>query len=60
MATILRDWSYQYPWLYNSISWVSALSVGGEQRFRRLFLDGLNINRIKCLDRVLIKIFLNF
>jgi demethylmenaquinone methyltransferase/2-methoxy-6-polyprenyl-1,4-benzoquinol methylase len=43
MATILRDWSYQYQWLYDGISWLAALSVGGERRFRQLALDGLTI-----------------
>jgi demethylmenaquinone methyltransferase/2-methoxy-6-polyprenyl-1,4-benzoquinol methylase len=43
MATILRDWSYQYQWLYDSVSWLAALSVGGEQRFRQLALQGLTI-----------------
>ncbi|MEB3164167.1 MAG: methyltransferase domain-containing protein [Prochlorothrix sp.] len=43
MATILRDWSYRYPWFYNSISRVAALSVGGEGRFRRLALEGLKL-----------------
>lgn len=44
MATILRKWSYQYQWLYNSISKVSALAVGGEARFRQLALKGLSID----------------
>lgn len=43
MATILRDWSYRYPWLYQGISWLSALAVGGDYRFRRLFLQGLEL-----------------
>jgi len=43
VATILRDLSYQYQWLYDSISRVAALAVGGESRFRRLPLQGLNI-----------------
>ncbi|MGK7945910.1 MAG: class I SAM-dependent methyltransferase [Microcystaceae cyanobacterium] len=45
MATILRQWSYQYPWLYDGISRIAALSVGGERRFRQLALQGLTINR---------------
>lgn len=45
MATILRDWSYQFPWFYHSISWLAALNVGGEYRFRRLFLDGLDLTK---------------
>lgn len=43
MATILRDLSYRYQWLYDSISRVAALSVGGEARFRELALQGLAI-----------------
>jgi len=43
MATILRTWSYRYPWLYNTISQLSALAVGGEARFRQLALESLPI-----------------
>ncbi|UBF28021.1 class I SAM-dependent methyltransferase [Kovacikia minuta CCNUW1] len=51
MSTILRDWSYQYQWLYDSVSWLAALSVGGEGRFRQLALQGLKIEReMKVLD----------
>jgi ubiquinone/menaquinone biosynthesis C-methylase UbiE len=51
MATILRDWSYQFPWFYNRVSWLAALNVGGEQRFRRLFLKGLNLtSKMQVLD----------
>lgn len=51
MATILRDLSYQYQWLYDSISRLAALSVGGESRFRQLALEGLAISRdTKILD----------
>jgi demethylmenaquinone methyltransferase/2-methoxy-6-polyprenyl-1,4-benzoquinol methylase len=41
MATILRDWSYRYQWLYDGISRLAALSVGGEGRFRQLPLENL-------------------
>lgn len=44
MATILRDWSYQYPWLYQSIAQTTALLVGGNARLRRLPLQGLQID----------------
>ena len=44
MATILRDWSYQYQWLYDGFSRLAALSVGGERRFRQLALEGLPID----------------
>lgn len=51
MATILRDWSYQYQWLYDGISRLAALTVGGEARFRRLALQGLSIEPdTKILD----------
>ncbi|MGA0200634.1 MAG: class I SAM-dependent methyltransferase [Prochlorotrichaceae cyanobacterium] len=45
MATILRTWSYRHQWLYDSISRLAALSVGGEARFRRLPLMGLDLPR---------------
>lgn len=44
LTTILRRWSYQHQWLYDSISWTAALAVGGERRFRQLALDNLTIN----------------
>lgn len=51
MGTILRDWSYRYQWLYDLISRLAALSVGGEARFRQLALQGLTINpETKVLD----------
>jgi ubiquinone/menaquinone biosynthesis C-methylase UbiE len=51
MATILRDWSYRYPWLYDTISAIAALSVGGESRFRQLFLRDLQVDpQAKVLD----------
>ena len=43
MATILREWSYRYQWLYDAIARVAALSVGGEARFRQLALQGLTL-----------------
>jgi demethylmenaquinone methyltransferase/2-methoxy-6-polyprenyl-1,4-benzoquinol methylase len=43
MATILRDWSYRYQWLYDGISRVAALAVGGEARFRQLALEGVSL-----------------
>jgi ubiquinone/menaquinone biosynthesis C-methylase UbiE len=45
MATILRDLSYRYQWLYDTISNLAALSVGGEKRFRHLFLRDLSIDK---------------
>ncbi|ARV59616.1 SAM-dependent methyltransferase [Nostocales cyanobacterium HT-58-2] len=51
MATILRDWSYHYQWLYDSISRLAAVTVGGEGRFRQLALQGLTIHAdTKILD----------
>lgn len=44
MATILRDWSYRYQWLYDSVSKLAAIGVGGEDRLRRLALLGLPID----------------
>jgi demethylmenaquinone methyltransferase/2-methoxy-6-polyprenyl-1,4-benzoquinol methylase len=51
MATILRTWSYQHQWLYDSISRLAAIAVGGEGRFRRLALTGLDLPKnTKILD----------
>ena len=51
MATILRDWSYRYQWLYDAFSRLAALSVGGEARFRHLAMHGLTIHsETKVLD----------
>jgi demethylmenaquinone methyltransferase/2-methoxy-6-polyprenyl-1,4-benzoquinol methylase len=51
VGTILRTWSYQYQWLYDGISAIAALSVGGEARFRILSLQDLIIRGdTKVLD----------
>jgi len=51
VASILRTWSYQYQWLYDAISRLAAMSVGGESRFRQLPLQGLTIGaETKVLD----------
>lgn len=51
MATFLRDWSYRYQWLYNAVSSLAALAVGGEARFRQLALQGLKIDpEMQVLD----------
>ena len=51
MATIFRTLSYKYQWLYNGISKLAAISVGGESRFRHLPLVGLEIkSNTKVLD----------
>jgi ubiquinone/menaquinone biosynthesis C-methylase UbiE len=44
MATVLRDLSYQYQWLYDAISWTAALAIGGEARFRQLPLHTITIS----------------
>lgn len=43
MATVFRTWSYQYPWLYATISQLAALGVGGEARFHQLPLQDLEL-----------------
>ena len=43
MATFLRPLSYKYQWLYDTISRLAALGVGGENNFRQLALQGLEI-----------------
>lgn len=51
MTTILRDWSYRYQWFYDTVSAMASLSVGGESRFRKLFLKDLQVNpEAKVLD----------
>ncbi|MDX2255954.1 MAG: methyltransferase domain-containing protein [Pseudanabaenaceae cyanobacterium bins.39] len=51
MTTILRDWSYRYQWFYDTVSAIAALSVGGEQKLRRIYLKDLSINPdAKVLD----------
>ncbi len=51
MATIFRTWSQQYPWLHSSISWLAALNIGGVARFRRIALEGLEIQpEMQVLD----------
>jgi ubiquinone/menaquinone biosynthesis C-methylase UbiE len=43
MATIFRDLSYRYQWLYDGISRLAAVTVGGEARFRPLALQNLKL-----------------
>lgn len=51
MATFLRPLSYKYQWLYDTISRLAALGVGGEKRFRNLALQNLPIEKeTKVLD----------
>ncbi len=51
MATILREWSYKYQWLYDTVSFLAALSVGGEHKFRQLAFRDLDLDHnAKVLD----------
>jgi ubiquinone/menaquinone biosynthesis C-methylase UbiE len=51
MTTILRSWSYRYQWFYDTVSKVAAIPVGGDDKFRRLFLRDLTIQpNTKVLD----------
>jgi len=45
MATVLRTWSYQFPWLYDTISGIAAIAVGGRDRLHHLAWQGLNLPR---------------
>ena len=51
MATFLRPLSYKYQWLYDGISRLASIPVGGETKFRQLALENLSIDRqTKILD----------
>lgn len=51
MATILREWSYRYPWLYGGIAWLATLGVGGRTKFCQLALQDLEITpEMQVLD----------
>ncbi|MEM6500665.1 MAG: class I SAM-dependent methyltransferase [Cyanobacteria bacterium P01_C01_bin.89] len=41
MATVLRDLSYRYQWLYDGVSRLATLAVGGESQFRQLPMVGV-------------------
>ena len=41
MTSFLRPLAYRYRWIYDSVTAVSSLSVGGVARLRRLGLDAL-------------------
>ena len=43
MATFLRPLSYRYQWLYDTISSVATLTIGGIGRFHQLPLEGLTL-----------------
>jgi demethylmenaquinone methyltransferase/2-methoxy-6-polyprenyl-1,4-benzoquinol methylase len=43
VATILRQWSYRYPWLYDGISRLATSTVGGKTKFHQLALAELDI-----------------
>ena len=42
MTSFLRPLAYRYRWIYDSVTAVSSLSVGGVARLRRLGLDALH------------------
>ena len=42
MTSFLRPLAYLYRWIYDSVTAVSSLSVGGVARLRRLGLDALH------------------
>ncbi|AFY38480.1 Methyltransferase type 11 [[Leptolyngbya] sp. PCC 7376] len=52
MATFLRPLSYKYQWIYDTISRLAALTVGGETRFRNLALQGI-LNEDKSNPKIL-------
>ena len=41
MTTFLRPLAYRYRWIYDTVTAVSSLSVGGVERLRALGLDAL-------------------
>ena len=41
MTSPLRHLAYRYRWIYNTVTGISALSVGGVERLRRLGLEAL-------------------
>jgi len=43
MTTIFRDLSYRYQWLYDGISRLAAVTVGGEPRYRQLAIQNLKL-----------------
>ena len=52
MTSFLRPLAYRYRWIYDSVTAVSSLSVGGVARLRRLGLDALH-QRISPGSKVL-------
>ncbi|WP_445251606.1 MULTISPECIES: class I SAM-dependent methyltransferase [unclassified Microcoleus] len=52
MATIFRDLSYRYQWLYDTIARLAALSVGGDARLGQQAWENLTLSaETKVLDR---------
>ena len=52
MATIFRDLSYRYQWLYDAIARLAALSVGGDARLGQLAVQNLTVSaETKVLER---------
>ncbi|WP_041237708.1 hypothetical protein [Gloeothece citriformis] len=46
MATILRNWSYQYPWFNHTISRLPAVRVGEKTPFFQLPLKRFEIKTL--------------
>ena len=46
MTSFLRPLAYRYRWIYDTVTAVSSLSVGGVAKPRNLGLDALR-NRLK-------------
>ncbi|WP_333427353.1 hypothetical protein [Microcoleus sp. F4-D5] len=54
VARILRDLSYRYQWLYDTIARLTALSVGGQARLGQRRWENLTVSaETKVLDLVL-------
>ena len=41
MTSFLRPLAYRYRWIYDAVTAISSLSVGGVDRLRRLGVDAL-------------------
>ena len=51
VATIFRDLSYRYQWLYDALARLADLSAGGEARLSQLALQNLTVSaETKVLD----------
>ncbi|AZB71715.1 class I SAM-dependent methyltransferase [Synechococcus elongatus] len=45
MTSILRPLSYRYAWLYDTVTALSSVPVGGPQRLRQLLIEPLTLPR---------------